>query len=257
MIAPRRIASGSVNVPSYNARPIMQPAIGTAASRATSSTVVTPPEATTGHSTAALHLRHRRHVRPGHHSVGGDVGIDQRRDRLAGKPVGQFDRRHVAGRSASPRWPRGRRARRFPAPTGLGNSRHIRRNQSGSRRAKVPITSRSNPNASNSRMSSSLRMPPPSSHGTPVAWTIAATSERLDRPAFAGPVEIDQVETFRPQIDPMPGHGGRIFGEDGFLLVIALPKADAFPPSQVDRRPDFHAIAAPVQCSGATAKQAI
>ena len=38
----------------------------------------------------------------------------------------------------------------------------------------------------------------------------------------------------------MPGHGGRIVAEDGLPAVVALPKADALPPAQVDRRPDFH-----------------
>ena len=51
--ATTRIASSSASVPSYSARPITQPANPAAANLATSSSVVTPPDATIGTSTAA------------------------------------------------------------------------------------------------------------------------------------------------------------------------------------------------------------
>ena len=90
-------------------------------------------------------------------------------------------------------------------------------------------------------------MPPPKLAGHADRLDNRANARQIGRPAFAGAVQIDQMEAFRPQIDPMPGHGGRIVAENGLLAVIALPKAYALPPSQVDRRPDFHAIAAPAR----------
>jgi hypothetical protein len=64
----------------------------------------------------------------------------------------------------------------------------------------------------------------------------------MDRPALPGAVEIDQMEALRSQIDPMAGHGDRALGKDGFSGVVPLPKADAFPPANVDRRPNIHAF---------------
>ncbi len=89
-------------------------------------------------------------------------------------------------------------------------------------------------------MVASLRMPPPSSQATPTDSTMARTPARFSSLALAGAVQIDQVEVLGPQGDPVPCHGGRVLAEDGFPLVVALLEADAFPPAQVNGRPDFH-----------------
>ena len=55
----------------------------------------------------------------------------------------------------------------MPNTSRCGNMRHMARNQSGCFNAKVPITSRASPAASSRRIVSSVRTPPPNSHGTP------------------------------------------------------------------------------------------
>jgi hypothetical protein len=52
----------------------------------------------------------------------------------------------------------------------------------------------------------------------------------------------------------MASHLDRAVGKDGLLVVISLPQADALAPPQVDRRPDFHALAAPARRSGRNGK---
>ena len=93
-------------------------------------------------------------------------------------------------------------------------------------------------------MVASLRMPPPSSQGTPDRLDDGADAGEIRRLALAGAVQIDQVQMFGPQGDPMPGHGGRVVAEDRLLLVVALLEADALPAAQVNCRPDFHPILA-------------
>ena len=61
----------------------------------------------------------------------------------------------------------------------------------------------------------------------------------------AGPIQIDEVEALGPLIDPVAGHRGGVFREDGFPLVISLLEADAPATSQVDSRPDFHRFTLP------------
>ena len=90
-------------------------------------------------------------------------------------------------------------------------------------------------------------MPPPSSQGTPAACDDRLDGGQVPRLALAGTVQIDQVQLPAPEADPVPGHGGRVLAEDRLLLVISLPEADAFPPPQVDRRPDFHPFHAPAR----------
>ena len=41
---------------------------------------------------------------------------------------------------------------------------------------------------------------------------------QIDGQAFAGAVEIDDVQMLGAGVGELPGHGGRVVGEDGFLL---------------------------------------
>jgi hypothetical protein len=62
----------------------------------------------------------------------------------------------------------------------------------------------------------------------------------LDRVAFPGAVEVNDVQVSRTLTDPAPGHAGRIITEDRLLIVIPLPEADTFSAPQVDGRKDKH-----------------
>ena len=106
-------------------------------------------------------------------------------------------------------------------------------------------------------MSASLRMPPPNSQGTAGRLDYGPDAGKVLQPALPGAVQIDQVEMFGPQGDPVPRHGGRVLAEDGLAPVVALPQAHAFPTAQVNRRPDFHPFLAPVRTPGYEPKHVI
>ena len=72
------------------------------------------------------------------------------------------------------------------------------------------------------------------------ASRIVLHARQIDRQALAGAVQIDEVQMLGALLDELPGHGGRIVGEDGLLLVVALPEPDALAAAQIDRRPDLH-----------------
>ena len=84
-------------------------------------------------------------------------------------------------------------------------------------------------------------MPPPSSQGTPTASTIDRTAGQIDGPALRAPSRSTRCRYSAPRSTQWWATAVGIVAEDGFLPVIALPKAYAFPP-QVDRRPDFRVV---------------
>jgi hypothetical protein len=67
-------------------------------------------------------------------------------------------------------------------------------------------------------------------------------ANRIDIHRFTGngSVEIDNMEPFGACLDPSFGGGGWSFIEGGFLIEIALNKADAAPASNIDSRIDDH-----------------
>ena len=56
----------------------------------------------------------------------------------------------------------------------------------------------------------------------------------VERAAFAGAVEVDEVESRRAFGLPATGHGDGVVGEDGFAGVVALVEADAAAVADVD-----------------------
>jgi hypothetical protein len=48
------------------------------------------------------------------------------------------------------------------------------------------------------------------------------------------------VQMPRTILSKLPGDRRRVFGEDGFLIIVALPQPDAFAASKINRRPDLH-----------------
>ena len=234
----------------------MQPATPAAASRATSSLVATPPEATTGSVDGRLHLGHRREVRPGQHAVGGDVGVNDRRDRLAGKLPRQRRPPPPCWSPASRRWPRGPRGRRSPSTSRPGNFRHICRNQSGWRSpaCRSPAASAPGRAVRGSSLRCGCRRPVRSRRRPTRQWRgrrrgfpAGRRGRRPDRPGGgARPPARPNAEPWRR--DPRrrrspagsrPAAGGRTS------------------PAQVNRRPDFHPILAPVRTPGNKPKHVI
>ncbi len=65
-------------------------------------------------------------------------------------------------------------------------------------------------------------------------------ARQIDGQPLAGAFQIDDVQMLGAVLGELSGDGGRVLGEDGFLLVVALPQADAFSAAQIDRRPDLH-----------------
>ena len=72
------------------------------------------------------------------------------------------------------------------------------------------------------------------------ASRISCTLGRLTGKPFAGAFQIDDVQVLGALLGELPGDRRRIVGEDGLLLVVALPQPDALSAAQVDRRPDLH-----------------
>src|SRR5207302_8844934 len=64
--------------------------------------------------------------------------------------------------------------------------------------------------------------------------------EAVDRPAFPGAVEIDQVQVGCSLGDPAAGHCRGISVKDRLLLIISLPQANALAAADVDGGVDLH-----------------
>ena len=62
------------------------------------------------------------------------------------------------------------------------------------------------------------------------------------RTARLGTVQIHQVDSLRPLGFPARRHRRWIIAEDRLLIEISLPKPDATPSSQVDRRDHLHHV---------------
>ena len=181
-------------------------------------------------------------VRALHHAVPADVGVNDRRQRPGGTTAGQVQGRQFELLAASRRWPPGRPWRRCPRRSGRETSGRQLSNQAGSRKARVPRTTRATPQRKG--LGNVLL-------GAQAAAELARHAGRLDdpadavaidRPAVAGPVEVHEMEKLRPLADPALRHGGRVVAEDGFLRVVALPQPDALAASQVDGREDEHRV---------------
>ena len=128
----------------------------------------------------------------------------------------------------------------MPSTSLPGKRRQASRNQSGSVSADVPITNRDSPKSNSSRTDCSSRMPPPSSHSISDRRQDVLHARQIDRQPFAGPFQIDDVQVLRALVGKLPGNGGRVLGEDGFLLIVALPEPDALSAPQINCRPDLH-----------------
>ena len=180
-----------------------------AGSLRTSSAVVTPPEAITSQSTAAFISAIASKIRPLQHAVVGDVGVDDRGQRLAGELPGQVDR---AGRARfQPAVGGDQAALGVDAEGELAGKPPARRRET-SRALSGPACRR--PAATGRAPSSrsivaSSRMPPPSSQGTStaarIAWTAAQVGvrcrreRRRDRPgAGRSPLGRPSGGPFRP-----------------------------------------------------------
>ena len=79
-------------------------------------------------------------------------------------------------------------------------------------------------------------MPPPSCTGIslPTSSMIARIASLVLRLAGEGAVQVDQVQTPRAPLEPVPRHRGRVFGKYGRLVHIALFQAYAVTVFQVD-----------------------
>src|SRR5262249_39093987 len=64
----------------------------------------------------------------------------------------------------------------------------------------------------------------------------------VDRPTFAGTIEVYQMQEFRAVAHPAPRHGSRIIAEDGFLGIIPLHQPHTFSAAQVNGREDEHGL---------------
>ena len=74
-------------------------------------------------------------------------------------------------------------------------------------------------------------------------------ARQIDGQPLAGAFQIDDVQVLGALLGELPGDGGRVLGEDGLLLVVALPQADALATAKIDRRPDLHGQFVPSEAS--------
>ena len=121
----------------------------------------------------------------------------------------------------------------------------------------MPITSRSRPKSSSSRIVCFAADAAAQLAGTPDRLDDGADAGKIARSAVAGAVEIDQVEACGPQGHPVSRHGGRIFAEDGFPLVVPLLEADALPPRRSMAGQISTLVRAPVSTPGNEPKHVI
>ena len=66
------------------------------------------------------------------------------------------------------------------------------------------------------------------------AWAMATMTPCVHGTAFAGAVEVDEVEARRALGLPASRHGDGVVGEDGLTGVVALVEADAAAVADVD-----------------------
>src|SRR6185369_10002223 len=65
-------------------------------------------------------------------------------------------------------------------------------------------------------------------------------TRQIGRVTFPRTLQIDDVEMLRPLLSKLPSNVRRLLREDGFLLIVALPKPDALSAPQINCRPDLH-----------------
>ena len=85
-------------------------------------------------------------------------------------------------------------------------------------------------------------IPPPSCTGTSTDDAISDAMPRFTGSPRPGPVQIGDVESSRPLLDPPRRYGDRVVAEDRLAGVIALIQANALTPSDVYRGYDFHDV---------------
>ncbi len=186
-----------------------------------------------------LHLAHRRDVRAGEHAVGGDVGVDDRGDRLGVELFRQLDRRGVArlqpavggdaavaGVDAEDQ-PVGKAAAQLPKPVGLaeglGADHQPRQAELEERGDRLFVANAAAQLA-----------------GDADGLEDRSNAFQVGRPAGLGAVEIDQVQALGALVNPLAGHGRRVVAKDRFAAVVALLQADALAAAKINGRPDLH-----------------
>ena len=85
-------------------------------------------------------------------------------------------------------------------------------------------------------------MPPPSCTGisSPITLTISRIASSLRGLPGDGAVQVDEVQPLRALLEPVLRHRGRVFGEHGDRLHVALLQANAVAVLDVDRGDDLH-----------------
>jgi hypothetical protein len=64
----------------------------------------------------------------------------------------------------------------------------------------------------------------------------------IDRPAFFGTVEVDQMQPLGAVRRPAASHFGRIVAEYSFLRVVALTKPHALATSKINGWKNLHVV---------------